>query len=137
MGNITNKNYFIINGLIPKYNGFSKGFLTLYYLSFKDEISCNIQMAFRQVRIENIKNKDQFNNFLKNHKLYNLADKMIDIDILSYWNEIVREIVRECNDIDLIHELDIKNLDEFLTKTSLFIKKAGREYKRRLSKIFI
>jgi len=133
MGNKTHKNYFIVNDLIPKYNGRTKAFLSLYYLSFPDEISANIQMMFRNIGRNNVKNKKEFLLFLGNCELYKISQKMIDFDVLKYWNLIIEE----GNDSDIIKELDIKNLEEFLTKTSSFIRKAGKEYKRRLSRIFI
>lgn len=133
MGNKTNKNYFIINDLIQKYDGRTKAFLTLYYLSFKDEISCNIQMIFRQIGNKNVKNKEQFLEFLKTSDLYNISIKMVEFDMFRYWNEIVSE----GNDKNLIRDLDIKNLNRFLNKTSIFIKNAGEEYQRRMSKVYL
>ena len=46
MGNKTKKDYFIVNNIINKYSDRTRAFLMLYYLSFKDEVSCNIQMFF-------------------------------------------------------------------------------------------
>ena len=42
---------------------------------------------------------------------------MITIDINKYWSEIIKEQ----NDIELIKELNIRDLNSFLNKTERFI----------------
>jgi hypothetical protein len=125
MGNITKKDYFIANDLIQKTTGRTKALLTLYYLSFKDEISANIHMFHRQIGINNIKTNKQFKDFVSNSDLYTICLKMIDIDIFRYWQEVIREGYEDL----LIKEFNITNLDSFLTKVSKQIKNGGEEYK--------
>lgn len=132
-GNKTNDKYFIINDLIQKTSGKTHAFLILYYLSFKDEINSNIQMFHSIIADNNIKNKDQFLKFLHNYDLYNVAIKMKNIDILTYWSEISKE--GNCK--LLIDELNIKNISEFLKKTNDFIINSGDTYIRKLSKSFL
>jgi len=132
MGNITKKDYFIANDLIQKTSGRTKALLTLYYLSFKDEISANIHMFHRQIGVNNVKNNKQFKDYLLNSDLYSICLKMINIDILRYWQEVIREGYED----SLITEFDITNLDSFLAKISKQIKNGGEEYKKKLSKAF-
>lgn len=133
MGHKTNKNYFIVNELIKKYSGKTKAFLVLYYLSFPDEINSNIQMVFREIGQKNVKTKEDFLNFLKSNFYYEISDKMENFDMFNYW----KNITNEGNDSDLIEELGVENLSEFFTKTTWFIRNAGKEYKKRLSRVFL
>jgi hypothetical protein len=61
--------------------------------------------------------------FLEKNTLYNVSQKMIDIDILSYWSEIIKE----GNNGELFNILKINNLENFLSKTSKQIKKSRRD----------
>ena len=127
-GNITKNEYFICNDLIRKTTGKTKAFLTLYYLSFKDEISANIHMFHRQIGINKIKNKE----FLINHQLYNIAvNRMIPISekIDSYKESIIDEGF----EILLVKEFG-KSLDTILNMAEKQIFNAGEEYKRKLAK---
>jgi len=133
ISNITKKDYFITNNLIQKTSGRTKAFLTLYYLSFKDEISTNIHMFHRQIGINNIKTNKQFKEFVANSDIYSICLKMINIDVLRYWHEVVREGYEDI----LIKEFNITNLDSFLTKISKQIKTSSEIYKKKLSKSFI
>jgi hypothetical protein len=133
MGNITKKDYFITNDLIQRTSGRTKAFLTLYYLSFKDEMSANIHMFHRQIGINKIKTNKQFKDFVVNSDLYSICIKMINIDVLRYWQEVVREGYEDL----LIKEFNITNLDSFLTKISEQIKISGEVYKKKLSKSFL
>lgn len=132
-GNKTNKNYYLVNDLIQKYDGKTKAFLMLYYLSFKDEISSNIQMFHNMIGENNIKTNDQFITFLNRDKLYNTAIKMKNIDIFKYFEEIKKEGNLE----NIVSDLNISNLEMFLKKTSGFIENAGDEYIRKMGRIFI
>ena len=105
----------------------------LYYLSFKDEVSCNIQMFFREIGNANIKTKLQFVPFLENNELYKISKKMIDVDVLNYW----QLISDEGNAGNLINDFKIQDLEIFLDQVSKQIKKAGNEYRRKLSRVFI
>ena len=133
MGNKTKKDYFIVNNIINKYSDRTRAFLMLYYLSFKDEVSCNIQMFFREIGNANIKTKLQFVPFLENNELYKISKKMIDVDVLNYW----QLISDEGNAGNLINDFKIQDLEIFLDQVSKQIKKAGNEYTRKLSRVFI
>ena len=133
MGNKTKKDYFIVNNIINKYSDRTRAFLMLYYLSFKDEVSCNIQMFFREIGNANIKTKLQFVPFLENNELYKISKKMIDVDVLNYW----QLISDEGNAGNLINDFKIQDLEIFLDQVSKQIKKAGNEYRRKLSRVFI
>ena len=132
-GNKTNKEYYLVNDLIGKYEGKTKAFLILYYLSFKDEISSNIQMFNSMIGENNIKTNSQFVTFLNRNDLYNAAIKMKNIDIFKYFEEIKNE-----GNLDsLISDFNIRNLDRFLLKTSKFIEISGDEYIHKMSRVFI
>ena len=132
-GNKTKKDYFIVNNLLQIYTkGKTRGFLHLYYLSFKDEISCNIQMVSRQLLDSDIKTKKEFTEFITHHELYLAAKKMIDIDVIKYWYEINKE----GNGSDIVSKLGIGNLGNFFIGVSKQIKNAGEIYIKRLSRIY-
>lgn len=133
MGNKTNKKYFIVNDLIKETGGKTQAFLTLYYMAFKDELNSNIQMFHSQIGKNNIKTKDDFLKFLNNGKLYNVAIKMKNIDILKYW----MEICKEGYDKILIDKLEISDINKFLKQTEDFITKSGDEYIHKMSKSFL
>ena len=121
------------NDILKQTTGKTKEFLILYYMTFKDELNSNIQMFHSQIGKNNIKTKEQFLKFLNNSKLYNVAIKMKNIDILKYWMEICKEGYGKV----LIKELGIDNLNSFLKETSDFIIKSGNIYIHKMSKSFL
>ena len=134
-GNKTKQSYFICNDLIQKTTGRTKAFLTLYYLSFKDEISANIHMFHRQIGINGIKSNKQFKAFLNNHELYNIAcNKMVKINdtIHGYKTGIIAEGFEDI----LVKEFGM-DLDTILNIAGKQIMEAGEDYKRRLGKCFL
>jgi hypothetical protein len=135
MGNKTNDKYFIVNNLIKITSGRTLAFLTLYYLSFKDEILSNVQMFHKKIKTNKIKTKSEFISFLKEDNFNSIVNKMINVNILDYWNHIIEEGNNEL----LISELNLNrdNLNNQLLKIENFIKKSGKVYKSKISKIFL
>ena len=58
---------------------------------------------------------------------------MIDVDVLNYW----QLISDEGNAGNLINDFKIQDLEIFLDQVSKQIKKAGNEYRTKLSRVFI
>ena len=133
-GNKTKNDYFTANDLIQKTSGYTKGFLTLYYLSFKDEISANIHMFHREIGQNNIKKYKEFKEFLNTHKLYDSVVKRM-IPFSEKVEQYKNAIIDEGNEKLLVKEFGI-SLDKLLNKASKQIKEAGEEYRLKLSKAF-
>lgn len=134
-GNKTKKEYFICNDLIQRTTGHTKAFLTLYYLSFKDEISANIHMFHRQIGINGIKTNKQFKVFLTTHELYNIVINRM-MNIASKIDEYKEWIITEGFEDILVKEFSM-DLDSILSIAGKQIKEAGEDYKRKLSKCFL
>jgi hypothetical protein len=133
MGNKTDHRYHLVNNVVNNYTGRTKAFLMMLYLSFRDEISANVQMFHSEIGEKRIKDRKRFIEFLNAHQLYNIAIKMKNLDIYKYWKEAENENFKE----QVIDDLKIKDIPKFLKETEIKIREAGEEYINKLGRAFL
>jgi hypothetical protein len=112
-------------------DGYSGRLMHILYFFTEHEMNSNIQELWKEIKNNNIKTNDDFNNYIKNHEFYIYLKYVENINLDYFWEKIKNE---HRNDI-FIKSFSIKDVNTWLIKTEKKLKLKTDKFKRRIFKL--
>ncbi len=112
-------------------DGYSGRLIHILYFFTEHEMNSNIQELWKEIKNNNVKTIDDFNNYIKNHEFYTYLKYVENINLYHFWERIKNE-----NRTGIfIKSFDIKDVNTWLIKNEKKLKSKTDKFKRRIFKL--